>query len=497
VPSAVSARVRAQVPGRELRVVVGLTLLAAILRFATLDVQSLWGDEAATVLLLKRDLGTMLSDLGASESTPPAYYLLAWLWTHVAGTGEVGVRSFSALLGTLTVPVAWLAARPASSRAGLWAAAIAAVNPLTFYYAQEARAYALLILLAGLGFVAFQRAIDDPSRRRLGIWAAISALALTTHYFAVFVIAGEALLLWRALGLRATLVAASPIIVVGLALAPLARRQRADGKSDWIEGTSLASRIGQAPKQFLIGIDGPAELAATALAGLLAATAIALLIAHARDRDLSSERARVQAVRAVVVVAVAMALPLAMSLSGAIDVFNGRNVVAAWIPAMTLVAIGLGTASHRRLADVTGAGLAVVMLLVVAGVITDPAYQRDDNRGIAEALAAAPADRVVLGSVNADLALRLYLPGLQRIRRPTFRTDRLALAAFGGRSASGSRGAAVLPARPPRGFRTERVERTDSYAIAHYRAATPQLVRMTDVEAVLGEGAVAERQRSG
>ena len=67
-----------------------LTALAAVLRFATLDAQSFWFDEAVTVHLLQLDLGEMLERIPDSESTPPLYYLLAWLWSKAFGPGEVG-----------------------------------------------------------------------------------------------------------------------------------------------------------------------------------------------------------------------------------------------------------------------------------------------------------------------------------------------------------------------------------------------------------------------
>ncbi len=52
-------------------ILAALTALAAALRFATLDAQSYWNDEAVTVLLLDQGLGGLLSDIPASESTPP------------------------------------------------------------------------------------------------------------------------------------------------------------------------------------------------------------------------------------------------------------------------------------------------------------------------------------------------------------------------------------------------------------------------------------------
>jgi len=44
----------------------------------------------------------MLHAIPHSEATPYLYYVLAWPWTHVFGSGEVGIRSLSALAGTVT-----------------------------------------------------------------------------------------------------------------------------------------------------------------------------------------------------------------------------------------------------------------------------------------------------------------------------------------------------------------------------------------------------------
>src|SRR5829696_10318840 len=123
----------------------GIVVLAGVLRFATLDGQSYWFDEATTVRLLRMNLGDMLAAIPDSESTPPLYYVVAWVWTQIFGTGEVGLRSLSALAGTATVPVVYaIGTRAVSPRAGLIAAGLTAANPLLVWYSQEARAYALL-----------------------------------------------------------------------------------------------------------------------------------------------------------------------------------------------------------------------------------------------------------------------------------------------------------------------------------------------------------------
>ena len=227
-------------------IVLGLTALAAILRFATLDVQSIWLDESATMILVHRGFGGMLSHLSASESAPPLYYVLVWAWTKVLGAGPLGFRSFSALAGTITVPVMYLAGRRISPRVGLWAAALTAVNPAMYYYSQEARCYALLILFSAGAFVLWQRALETPSRQRLALWAGMSILALLTHYFAVFLFVPEAFLLARRLGWRRLLVPVGAVSIVGIALLPLAISERSGGKkSEWIEESALISRMGE------------------------------------------------------------------------------------------------------------------------------------------------------------------------------------------------------------------------------------------------------------
>ena len=126
--------------------VVALTVLGATVRFATLDAQSFWLDELATASLLDRGFGQMLDGIRETEATPYLYYVLAWPWARVFGLGEVGLRSLSAVFGTLAVPVSYAAgAALCSRRVGVVAAALVAVSPFLVWYSQEARSYSLLV----------------------------------------------------------------------------------------------------------------------------------------------------------------------------------------------------------------------------------------------------------------------------------------------------------------------------------------------------------------
>jgi uncharacterized membrane protein len=89
----------------------------------------------------------------------------------------VGLRSLSALFGTATVPVAYLVGRELiGRRAGLGLAAIVAVEPMLVWYSQDARAYALLVLLSSAALLFLLRARRTGRGRDLAWWAVFSAL---------------------------------------------------------------------------------------------------------------------------------------------------------------------------------------------------------------------------------------------------------------------------------------------------------------------------------
>src|SRR3954451_2640750 len=288
-PSRARARPRltdrlATVPGYAWGLI-ALTVLGAAVRLPTVGVQSFWLDEAITWYLLHASLGDMLHLVPQTESTPPLYYVLAWLWTKVFGTGEAGIRSMSAVLGTATIPLAYDAAsRLISRRAGLVLAALVAVNPLLVWFSQEARSYALLVFLATASFALLARLLEQPSARRLAAWAVVSALALATHYFALFVIAPEAIwLVWR---LRRRAIAPVALVVAaGGALLPLALDQAGNDRASFIRESSLGRRLLQLPKQYLTGFDAPLETAATVVSIALVAYALWLLVKRGDERE--------------------------------------------------------------------------------------------------------------------------------------------------------------------------------------------------------------------
>ena len=373
--------------------IVGLAALTAggaALRFSTLRVQSFWLDEAVTHSLVTRSLSSMLSAIPHSESTPPLYYLLAWVWVRIFGAGEAGLRSLSAVFGTATIVLlALIARRLAGNRAALAAAALAAASPLLLWYSQEARAYALLVALCALSLWCLLR--EDWRG-----WALAAALALATHYFAVFIVVPElGWLVWRhARDSQTAAIAAGAVIIVGAALTPLAIIQAGGNRAAYIHSSALGGRIAAVPKQFLIGYATPHQTLLTILA---AALALALALGLRRsDRGLAA------------LAAIAAGIPALLALAG-IDFLITRNVIAAIVPLIALAGVA---ATRTRAGPALIAGLAAIGIIAFTGVETNTLYQRDDWRAVATALGPATNGprAIIVNPASGTPALQLYTP---------------------------------------------------------------------------------------
>lgn len=357
--------------------VVGLTALAAALRFPTLGLQSYRHDEAVTAgRVLVSSLSGTMHRVWTSESTPPLYYLLAWLWSHLFGVREFGLRSLSALFGTASVPVAYLAGRELiGRRVGLVLAAIVAVSPILVWYSQDARAYALLVLFCTAALLFFLRAKRSGSVRDIGWWAAFSALALATHYFAFFPLAIEAVwLLAVARPLRRVLWALGAVALAGLALAPIALHQAQGKNNDWIATFHITVRLRDAGVAFFAGETGLLKHALVPLA--LFAAAVALLLWRGGEREKRG------AAVALAVGAGSVVLALLFAAVGQ-DFVLARNLLPALIPLAMVGAAGIAAPRSGRLGIAVGAALVVYSLAFCVYADFRPALQREDWRSVA------------------------------------------------------------------------------------------------------------------
>jgi mannosyltransferase len=389
----------------------GLIAAGAAIRFVPLGVQSFHHDEVITVMrVIPGSFGHMLHEVKTSESNPPLYYVLAWSWTKAFGRDEWGIRSLSALVGTLTVPVGYAIGRQlASRRVGLILTGLLAFSPMLIWYSQEARSYALLVLFGALSFLFFVRALDTRRGRDLALWAVASALAMLSHYFAFFAVGIEAV--WLAVALRdrwkAVLPALGLVGLVGASLLPLISAQTNSSHIGWIEESPLGSRFFQTGVSFLIGETGhviaePPRVHYAILPAIGVALGALVLLAFGTRRE------RRGALLGLAVGVGVLALAGAAALVGK-DYVVERNLLPALVPLAAVVALGLGSMRARTAGMLVAVALCAYWLAFDVYVTQTPNLQRPDYRGAAKVLGPAHFPRAIVSWRLAGVPLRWYL----------------------------------------------------------------------------------------
>ena len=413
-------------------------LLAAGLRLSTLGLQSFWYDEAFTpVHVLHPSLSATLRSVVHTENSPPLWYILEWLDWRVLGSGEVALRLSSALAGIATVPVAWwLGCELAGRRAAVACALLVAVNPLFVWYSQEARVYGLFVFAAALATVCFVRAEREPTRGRMAAFAAAGALAMLTHYFAVFLLVPMVLwMLYEQRLRRAAVPALVALTAVGLALLPLVSAQGGHG-TQWIGRWPLSERLVAIPQYYLLGTSGqplghgvellvalpilaglalalwrllePAPAAGPATAGRRPAAEDSRQGARERERTLHA------ALLMALVSAGGVLIPVVLVAFGA-DYLAPRNLVGAMVPLTALVAVLITAPEAGTAGLVLLAVAAAGFLAVTIDVDLSPRLQRGNWRGVADALRAGAPARAITSVELGSAPLQYYLPQLHRL----------------------------------------------------------------------------------
>lgn len=434
-----------------------LILLAALLRLGTLGEQSFWYDEAFTpVHVLRASLGATLHNVVHTENTPPLWYVIEWGVSRVLGSGVVALRLLSALAGIATVPVVWAIGcelqGPPTRRAAVASAALVATSPLLVWYSQEARAYALFVLLASLALLCFVRALRVPTTRRLVEFALTASLALLTHYFAVFLVAPMVgWLVWATIGqergeeksmtrararvmqkkigddtdgertprertanlrtLSRVLCAMAAPVLVALALIPLILAQGGHG-TQWIGEWALGSRLEAIPQYYLSGYTGAALGHGVELLVLVVALAG---VGYGLWCTLTPREER----GALIVLTVAtcgVLAPLVLALLGS-DYLAPRNLVAAMVPVSVLLAIVIVAQRSGRVGIGLAGLLALAFFALTIDVNLSPRLQRGDWAAVARVLRGAQPRHAITTVELGAAPLEYYLPPLHSLPR--------------------------------------------------------------------------------
>lgn len=202
--------------------VAAATALSAGLGAYHMAGRSLWLDESYTWLISAQSTAGVRALAGGQGGHLLAYYLLVHWLISLFGASVWILRLPSLVAGAATVPLVYLlTCRLGANRlAGVLAAGLFAVSAPLVYYQQDARDYAVVVLLAVATTLALVVAVQSARASVLVAWAVLSALACYTHAEATLLVAAQLLalpftprlrILWRPLAVLVALAALASI----------------------------------------------------------------------------------------------------------------------------------------------------------------------------------------------------------------------------------------------------------------------------------------------
>ncbi len=391
--------------------ITALTMAAGVAGFLFLSRESFGLDEAFSVELAGSSWGTLWEKLRYSEINGSPYYLLLRPWLGL-GEEELPVRSLSVLIGAAAIPPFYAtAARLFDARSAGLGSLLLVANSFFVYYQQEARSYALAVLLVIVATYAWTRWLERPSASWTLAYAAAAALAIYAHLFCLFVVAAHAASL---VACRHSLPSPRRLVAVygllGLLLVPLALYFATGytGQLWWVREPGLGD-LAEAFATLSGAADPPAFPASgwLLLLGYGAMCCLALVAARSgrrpgRDRAWSWPYALVLAW---------LVLPTVGSFLVSLwkPIFVERYLIVA-LPALTMLAgVGLASIGARRIRIA-----AVAALVGLALVQLGSQYRDETKEGWRAAVAhltahARTGDAVVVYAPYTRIPFEYYL----------------------------------------------------------------------------------------
>ena len=380
-----------------------ILLLAAsfVIRLRCLACKPFWFDEGFSVELARIDWGNFFHLMWWREANMALYYVLLRFWLHF-GESPFFIRSLSAVIAAATLPgIYWLARLLYDRRVALIAAALFCVNGYDVRYAQEARSYALFVLLATLSSAFLISWIAQPSHRKWRGYVLMSVLAVYSHLYAILLLVSHWIVLrWipprseskeiSAQGRRAWRVIAVAILPLLVFVA-----KTGAGPIRWIHRPGIRDLT-----EFFENLSGsnswPLALM-YAVACVVAVTAVGSCLFRKPSQGQLWKVWRVQ----FLLMWLLFPITLTVVLSFARPVFLGRYMIFCLPPLVILAAAGL---ARLRNSWMLAATLAVMLFFGWRGVAFVYSHDFDDERD-----ASAAASNFVLDHAQPGDAILFHI----------------------------------------------------------------------------------------
>jgi len=169
-----------------------ILLLGLFLRIYDLSKESIWYDEAGSVMYAELNIFQLLETVASHDCTPPLYYVILHYWIGLFGESEFTIRLFSVIISLSSIYVLYkVGTLLFNKNVGLLSSLILAVSSFHIYYTQEARSYGLMVLLTLLSFYFLIKILK---KRKLAAsigYIIASILLMYTHLYGLFVVIAQ------------------------------------------------------------------------------------------------------------------------------------------------------------------------------------------------------------------------------------------------------------------------------------------------------------------
>jgi mannosyltransferase len=161
--------------------------LGSFLRIYQLGTENLWNDEGHTLAMVSRSFTSAIT-----EGWQPPYYAILHPWVSLFGNSEIALRAPSVIFGILSILVIYLIGCALFNRkVGLISSLLAAISSFYIAYSQEARSYALILLLALLSYLFFILILKQDKKWYYPCYLLANILLVYTNPVSLSIIAAQ------------------------------------------------------------------------------------------------------------------------------------------------------------------------------------------------------------------------------------------------------------------------------------------------------------------
>jgi len=172
-----------------------LLLINVILKIIYIDSNDIAKDEPFSIYVAQMSLSELVNYLKGGNN-PPLYEIFLHFWIKFFGTDALSVRLPSLIFSSLTAVVIFRAGKSAFSfSTGALASLIFTFSSMHTYFAHEARAYALFMLLTALSILFLINYVKQNKIKDISLLALVNILLIYTHYFGFFVLLNQLIVL--------------------------------------------------------------------------------------------------------------------------------------------------------------------------------------------------------------------------------------------------------------------------------------------------------------